>query len=348
MPLPGRWLTSLLVRHNGRMSLIDCGEGTQIPLKLAGWGFKNIDAVLFTHYHADHIAGLPGFLLTLGNSGRTGPLSLIGPPGLAKVVAGLTVVSPELPYELKIIELPYNGDAQIKSTDSDDGTGQDAGNDHDSDDDTDPDTGNDHDFDQDAGADSDDGPGPEAGASIPELLLGDILVRCLPVDHNLPCLAYTMELKRKGRFDVERARQLGVPVDCWNALQKGRPIQLGDRTISPDMVLGEPRKGIKVSYCTDTRPTDGLAGFVKDSDLFICEGMYGDDEDAQKAILKKHMTFSEAAVLARQANVKELWLTHFSPSLTNPQAYGDAAGAIFENAVAGKDLMTKTIRFEEE
>jgi ribonuclease Z len=114
------------------------------------------------------------------------------------------------------------------------------------------------------------------------------------------------------------------------------------------MVLGEPRKGIKVSYCTDTRPTGGLAGFVKDSDLFICEGMYGDEEDAQKAVLKKPMTFAEAAVLAKQANVKELWLTHFSPSLTNPEAYVDAALAIFENTVAGKDVMTRTIKFEEE
>jgi ribonuclease Z len=242
--------------------------------------------------------------------------------------------------------LPYIVDTQIKCTGSDGGLDSDDGPDTGSDTGPGPDTSPDPDTGFDHGDDTD--PRLNTGANILELRLGDILVRCHPVYHNLPCLAYTMELKRQGRFDTERARRLGVPVDCWNALQKGRTLQLGDRTIRPDMVLGEPRKGIKVSYCTDTRPTDGLAGFVKDSDLFICEGMYGDEEDAQKAVLKKHMTFSEAAVLAKQANVKELWLTHFSPSLTDPEAYGDAALAIFENTVAGKDLMAKTIKFEEE
>ncbi|MDR2899412.1 MAG: MBL fold metallo-hydrolase, partial [Clostridiales bacterium] len=71
MPLPKRFLTSLFLRFNGRFALIDCGEGTQVSLKMLGWGFKNIDVIMFTHFHADHIAGLPGLLLTIGNSGRT-------------------------------------------------------------------------------------------------------------------------------------------------------------------------------------------------------------------------------------------------------------------------------------
>lgn len=83
MPLPSRWLTSLLIKYNGRMLLIDCGEGTQIPMKMVKWGFKSIDAILFTHYHSDHIAGLPGLLLTIGNAGRKEPLTLMGPPGIS-------------------------------------------------------------------------------------------------------------------------------------------------------------------------------------------------------------------------------------------------------------------------
>ena len=105
MPMPGRFLTSLAARLNGRMMLIDCGEGTQVTMKMQGWGFKNIDAICFTHFHADHISGLPGLLLTIGNAGRTEPLKLVGPQGLAYVVEGLRRIAPELPFPLELIEL---------------------------------------------------------------------------------------------------------------------------------------------------------------------------------------------------------------------------------------------------
>ena len=60
MPLPYRWLTALMTRFNGSILLIDCGEGTQIAIKEKGWSFKPIDVICFTHYHGDHISGLPG------------------------------------------------------------------------------------------------------------------------------------------------------------------------------------------------------------------------------------------------------------------------------------------------
>ena len=289
MPLPDRWLSSLLIRCNGRMILIDCGEGTQIPLRMAEWGFKTIDAILFTHYHADHIAGLPGLLLTLGNSGREEPLTLMGPPGIKRVVEGLTVISPELPYELRLIEL-----SDIEST---------------------------------------------------ETCLSNLDIKSIPVDHTLPCLSYCIELKRRGKFNVERAKQLSIPVTYWNSLQKGVIITLEGKTVSPEMVLGELRKGIKVCYCTDTRPTEGLVEFINDSDLFICEGMYGDEDDLRKAVLKKHMMFSEAGLLAKQGRVKELWLTHYSPSLTKPEEYIETVRTIFTNTIAGRDLLIKTIKY---
>ena len=105
MPLPKRWLTALLTRYNGSSLLIDCGEGTQIAIKEKGWTFKPIDTICFTHYHADHISGLPGLLLTMGNAERTEPLTLIGPKGLEKVVNSIRIIAPELPFKLKFIEL---------------------------------------------------------------------------------------------------------------------------------------------------------------------------------------------------------------------------------------------------
>ena len=105
MPLPYRWLTALMMRYNGSSILIDCGEGTQIAIKEKGWSFKPIDMICFTHYHADHISGLPGLLLTMGNAERSEPLKLVGPKGLERVVTALRTIAPELPFSLEFIEL---------------------------------------------------------------------------------------------------------------------------------------------------------------------------------------------------------------------------------------------------
>ena len=117
---------------------------------------------------------------------------------------------------------------------------------------------------------------------------------------------------------------------------------------TPDMVLGPPRKGLKVAYCTDTRPVPVIAEYAKDADLFICEGMYGEDGKEVKAREYKHMTMYEAAQLARKAQPGELWLTHYSPSLTHPEEYMDKVRGIFPRAKAARDGWTACLTFEEE
>lgn len=110
-PLPDRALTSLYIRFDGRAVLIDCGEGTQIQMRRFGQRFKPIEAILITHFHADHMAGLPGLLLTLGNEGRTEPLTMYGPVGLEKTVNSLRAIFPELPYEIQFREFGMDSSA---------------------------------------------------------------------------------------------------------------------------------------------------------------------------------------------------------------------------------------------
>ena len=291
MPLPRRWLTALMTRYNGSSLMIDCGEGTQVAVKSKGWSFKPIDVICFTHYHADHISGLPGMLLTMGNAERTEPLTMIGPRGLEKVVKALRMIAQELPFEINFIEL--SGDRQI-------------------------------------------------------IDIGEYKINAFKVKHNVTCFGYSIEIDRKGRFNPEKAKELNLPVKCWGLLQKGKTIIYEDKKYTPDMVMGERRKGLKVTYTTDTRPVQAIVEAATGADLFICEGMYGEPDKEAKAREYKHMTFKEAATIAKEANPNEMWLTHYSPSLVKPQLYMDTVTKIFPNAKAGKDGMSVDLKFEEE
>lgn len=291
MPLPRRWLTAALMRYNGSSLLIDCGEGTQIAVKEKGWSFKPIDVICFTHYHADHISGLPGLLLTMGNAERTEPLTMIGPKGLERVVNALRTIAPELPFEMNFIEITE----------------------------------------------------PEA-----DIEMNGYHIHAFKVNHNITCYGYSVEIKRAGRFDVERAKANNIPQRMWSHLQKGETMTAEDGTVyTPDMVLGATRKGIKVTYCTDTRPTESIVKAATGSDLFICEGMYAEKDKLAKAKQYKHMTFYEAADMAKRAGVQEMWLTHFSPSLVHPEEYMPEVRSIFSQASLGKDGKSVELMFDE-
>ena len=280
-----------MTRYNGSNLLIDCGEGTQVAVKEKGWSFHPIDVICFTHYHADHISGLPGLLLTMGNAERTEPVLMIGPKGLERVVNALRTIAPELPFEIQFHELSEKEET-IEA----------------------------------------------CGYHI----------HAFRVNHNVVCYGYSLEIKRAGKFDVQRATEQMIPQKYWNRLQKGEVIEDAGRTFTPDMVLGPDRRGIKVTYCTDSRPTPLIAECAKDSDLFICEGMYAEKEKEAKAKQYKHMTFYEAAHLAKQAEVSELWLTHFSPSLVKAESYMDAVRKIFPEASLGKDCRSVELDFIDE
>ena len=291
MPLPYRWLTSQMVRYNGKSILIDCGEGTQIAMKEKGWSPKPIDVICFTHFHADHISGLPGMLLTMGNAERTEPLTVIGPKGLTRTVNALRVIAPELPFDIRCIEFEENEQT---------------------------------------------------------LCFDGLRIEAFRVNHNVVCYGYSLSIDRAGKFQLDKAEALGIERRYWNKLQKGETLELDGKIYTPDMVMGEARKGLKVTYCTDTRPTEGIVKHAAGSDLFICEGMYGAPEKKDKAKEHKHMTFLEAADMAKRAQVKRMWLTHYSPSLVHPEEFMGGVRKIFPDSFAAKDGWTQDLAFEEE
>lgn len=286
LPLPNRWLSSTLIRYASHLLLFDCGEGTQITLRALGWGIKAIDLILISHVHADHIAGLPGLLLTLGNSSRTDPVAIVGPPGVTSVIRGLCAVAPYLPFEVRIYEFsPGNC-----------------------------------------------------------LKLDALSLSCEAAEHHVPCLGYRLDLPRAPRFLADRARALGVPMQEWSRLQRGE--QVGN--VSPEDVTGPPRPGLSIGLLTDTRPTPALAELVRNADLLVCEGTFGSDEDQPRAVERRHMTFREAAELAKAATAKQLLLTHFSQAMTDPEAYASNATEVFPNTTVGRDHLTMTLRFPDD
>lgn len=287
MPLPDRALTSLYVRHDGRALLVDCGEGTQTAIRSASLRFKPIEAILITHFHADHISGLPGLLLTLGNEGRTEPLRIYGPEGLKRIVSALRVIVPELPFAIIFHEWKNNNAVPFTS----------------------------------------------AGLEI----------NAFPADHGVACFGYCFSLNRQGKFDPARAREKGIPVQLWSRLQQGESVG----GFTPGDVLGEPRRGLRFLYATDTRPVPAIAAYGKDADLLILEGMFGEPEKQQRALDSHHMTMQEAAQLADQAQARELWLTHFSPANPEPETFAEKLVRIFPNTKIGKDGMFTTLTFKE-
>jgi len=288
MPLPDRALTSLYVRNDGRVVLIDCGEGTQTAIRRAALRFKPIDAILITHFHADHISGLPGLLLTLGNEGRTEALHIYGPEGLNRVVNGLCMIAGELPYAICLHELPVGKQSHFSC----------------------------------------------AGLEVD----------AFPLDHGMVCFGYRLEKKRPGRFDPVRAKERGIPVQLWSRLQRGESLE-GYR---PEDVLGEPRRGIRLLYATDTRPVPYLQELGKNADLLILEGMFGDPEKLERAVESRHMLMSEAAQIAWEADACRMWLTHFSPANPEPEIFLESLQDIFPGTVIGTDGLYTQLRFAED
>ena len=299
IPKPDRWLTSALMRYGGDSLIIDCGEGTQLAMKEAGFVAGKIALILLTHFHADHVSGLPGMLLSMANEGRTEPVAIAGPKGTARIVSSLCVIAQGLPFQIYIYEFP-NGGGEL----------------------------------------------PVEFLPVNFNAGCPLRITAFPGRHSMPVFGYRVSVPRNAKFDPVRAKAAGIPVKLWGRLQRGESVTQDGVTYTPDMVLGGSRRGLEVSYVTDSRPTETIVNAVRGSDLLICEGMFADDK-TERAKKSRHMTAAEAAQIAKSAEVGELWLTHYSPSLPDPAEAHREAAEIFPRTEAGFDGKHVLLRFDE-
>ncbi len=286
MPLPGRFLTSAIVRREGDLFLFDCGEGTQISLKMLNIKWKKISAIFISHMHADHVTGLPGLLMLSSQVDREEPLYIYGPERLHDYIS----------QTRKLLDMYINYEIIVKTI-------------------------------------------------TPGLIVDndDYSVEAFRLDHTKPCYGYTMREKdRPGLFHPEKAMELQVPRGpMWNRLQHGEPVVLDDgRTIEPRDIMGKARPGRTFSYVTDTLYKSSIARHVHDADLLLCEGMF-DESLKESAMEKKHMTASQAAMIARDAKVASMGLIHYSPRYTDRELriLLDEAREIFPPTFLARDRM---------
>lgn len=173
---------------------------------------------------------------------------------------------------------------------------------------------------------------------------GGVQIATLRLQHRMTCIGYSVAVARAPRFEPERAQELGVPVEHWSRLQAGETVD----GVLPEAVSGPPRRGLKLSLITDTSFVEDLVPFVAGSDLLVCEAMFADDEDLGRARERGHMTFSQATTLARDAEVRQLWLTHFSPRIDNPESYLDVVRGQFPHTEIGRRGLKTTLAFDDE
>ena len=273
---------AIILKAFSETMLFDCGEGTQRQLIFAKVSPMKISKIFLSHYHGDHILGLPGLLQSMNFRGRETKLTIYGPKGLNTLKNAIFNLGYcKIDFPIEFIEI---GTETIESCE-------------------------------------------------------EYIIKSQDVNHQVPCLAYTVKELKKPRFLREKAIELGVPVGpAFGKLHNGEEVEVNGKIIKPEQVLGPARKGNKVTYSGDTTPCEEMIEFAKDSTLLIHESTYV-NEDADKAKDNFHSTSSDAARIAKKSNSKQLVLTHFSTRYTSLDDLLKEAKEIFENTKLAKDFM---------
>ncbi len=179
-------------------------------------------------------------------------------------------------------------------------------------------------------------------------LKNEVLIKSVPANHSKPCFAYSIDLERKPKFIREKVEQQGIPVQFWKTLSQGQDIVYQNKVYKGADFISKPRKGLKISYVTDTRPMPHFRDFIKDSDIAVIEGMYRDIDRKDKAISEKHMLWDESVALARDNGIGEVILTHYSPSLQIEPTDANLLKSKLSNAILGRDGLYRHLKYEDE
>ena len=307
MPAPDRALSAAVLRCGGRCILFDCGEGTQASLRREKISPMKIDLIALTHYHGDHIFGLPGLLQTMSCLGRTESLFLTGPEALAEAMAPILSLAGELSFPVVPVSLSPEGEPLRRFSP--------------------------------LWSESTRLLAVPTAHRVPSQ--GYVFTLSRP-PRFLPERAQALGVPvRLWKSLVGQAAASSVLVQGHVLLdENGIPVQVGQ-------LFGQPRPGLKVAFSGDTAPCEAFTEAAAGADLLIHDATYALDEEAPEAALWGHSTFSQAAAVAASACCARLWLTHYSQALTQPELSLPIAAAVFPSAECGHDGKRITLAFRE-
>ncbi|MDX1798906.1 MAG: ribonuclease Z [Candidatus Lokiarchaeia archaeon] len=309
-PLKERNLPSIALKYKNQVLLFDCGEDFQRKFAEAGLKFNKPMKIFITHFHGDHILGLPPFLFRLSLNGRTAPMIIFGPRNLfLYLYIHRKILGLKTDYPIKIIEIDYQNQKLIEFE----------------------------------GLDSEI---PKRTLDIVANIVFEskyYSIKFAVVDHSIITFAYAfIEKPRYGKFVPERAKNLGIPEsNLWKKLQEGQIIEFNGKMIDPikEGIVGPQKPGRKITYSGDLKPCDSLIELGRDSDVLIHEATFAKSL-AAIADEKKHSTSIDAANDAKEMNAKKLILTHISARYQHDALILlEEAKEIFPNTILAEDLL---------
>jgi ribonuclease Z len=310
IPVRERNLPSTALKYKNELILFDCGEDLQRNFIEAGLKLNKPLKILISHFHGDHIIGLPGLLFRFGLIERTAPVTIFGPQNLfLYLLVHRKILGLKANYPIKIVEIDHGNKKLIEF----------------------------HGLESEI---------PNRELNLDENIIFDgkrYSLKYALVEHSVLTYAYSfIEKPRNGKFNPDRAIELGIPKsNLWKSLQEGEIIEYEGKTIDPikEGIVAPKRPGRKVTYSGDTIPCESLIELGRNSDILIHEATFA-KELSDVAFEKKHSTSVDAANDATKMNAKKLILTHISSRYQeDANQLLQEAELIFPNTILAKDLM---------
>lgn len=285
VPTKERNVQGIFLSYKDEGILIDCGEGTQRQMNLAGIKRTKVTSILVTHWHGDHVGGIIGLLQTISDKENPVKIKIYGPKGTKKNLKHLldSVVFDSNNLDLEIFELEPKGLTTVKET-------------------------------------------------------SDYIIQCMPMNHTTPCIAFSFVEKDVLKVKMDKAKKLGLKEGPeLGKIKNGQTVVVNGKKVKPEDITSV-KKGRKVTFIFDTQVNEDCYKIAENADLLVTEAVYLPDR-RELADKYKHMTTYDAGLIANNANVKKLIITHFSQRYKSADVLEEDVKTYFSNSKAAYDFM---------